>query len=306
MLATALIASAISALGAAPAQASTSIDYPTSYYFASTYVDGNAYRSAKLGNGGTLKVESYLGWRYYSGYKVKPHVNLQRKIGDGKWLTVKENLAVSAKGHTSTTTPAYFTAKTSAKVYYRFKSVAYTVSSARGVASTTHSKVITLTYQNQKKYTGLRAKAYKVVKAYCPNTAVEIGAPISAEAGHYRTGSLLISLQPELKSYPAHDAASVFLHECAHERQFINWGSTDGGWKKMERTMPKYFVNDRTPAKVKPTDFGYGDSEPFDAVEHAADCAALSIDPQGYLGYGGYCNPAELKAGRALITGHKL
>lgn len=305
-LASLVAATGFFALGAAPAQAATSITYPTTYYFGSAYVDGNAYRSAKLGNNGTLKLEAYLGWRYYPGYKVSAHISLQRKIASGHWATVKNGIPVSAKGHAVTSTPKYATAKTSAKIYYRFKSSAYAASSTRGVPSTAYSKTLTLTYQNQKKYTGLRAKAYAIVKPYCPTTAIEIGDPSRSEAGHYRPGSLLISLQAGLSNYRADYAATVFLHECAHERQFVNWGSTDSGWKAMESAMAKRFVNDATPAGIKPTPSASKNGGSFDPVEHAADCAALAIEPAGYLGYGGYCNAKELKYGRALITGHKL
>lgn len=291
---------------ATPAQAATSVAYPTTYYFGSALIDGNNYHSAVVGNNGTLKLAGYLGWRYYPGYKVKAHVNLQRKIGSGSWITVKKSLPVSAAGTVRTTTPKYATKATSKTVSYRFKSLKYSASSLRGVAATRYSPTLKITYQNQQRYTGLRAQGWNIVKAYCPHTAISIGNPSNSEAGHYRPGTLQISVQSEIASYPSADKATVFLHECAHERQFVNWGSTTSGWLAMQRTMPKYFVNDAAPSGAQSSEPTSVSSGAFDAVEHAADCAALSVDPAGYLGYGGYCNSKELSYGKALITGRKF
>jgi cytidine deaminase len=293
---------------AAPAEAATAIQFPTSYNFSpQILIDGNYYdTSSTVGNGGHLILETSVGGYYYQGHKVAAHISLQRKVGSGAWKTVKKNIKPRSDGKIQTATPAYSTGSQKATATYRFVSKKYKTTKGRGVPHTAYSPKAKIVYENQKAYTGLTKDLYQAVKAYCPATAVHVGSSGTYEAGKFYTGAIVINVESYVSEYTPGERAAIALHECAHERQFINYGETMTGWAKMKKAMPKYFKNDATPAGVEPQPGGDSEGGAFSSVEHAADCASFSVDPAGYLGYGGYCNPSELAAGKKLLTGKRL
>jgi hypothetical protein len=300
-LATALSASALlvaaSVAGAAPAHAASgSYHVSIRYQVVDGYSKGSIIRASGA-SGDTLKVG--ITWR---GSRKEPRLRmtLQRKIGSGAWKTVKRATRSPHGGYTAKlaayTVPAE---RASQKVAYRFTS---TASAARGVRNTAHSKTFTVTYENPAHYVGLAKTVHDYIAPYCGTVAVHedprIGSMGYAGVFQFSRG---ITIDSQVAGYPPEKLQSVALHECAHYKQFTAFGRSADGDDRAEKRSPRVFVDDVNPATGQrdwPAPFGV----PFDAYEHAADCASHALQPAGYLGYGGYCNPSELAAGLALIT----
>lgn len=264
--------------------------------------DGNGGRtSSTVGNGGRLVLDGAYGIRW-SGAQAAPRVSLQRKVGAGRWTTTTAKVSLTSTGLV-VRTPAFSTAAARRTVAYRLRSAAY-ATATNGVRNTSVSKTVTIVYENQRRYTGLARTIYRAVRAYCPATAVHVGT-LSEKAGDYRTGALLIRVAGEVRQYRAIDVRAVALHECSHERQWLDYGGTTKGWAAMEAAAATTFADWVKPAGVS-TPYLYQDpSASITPVEHAADCGAQAADPGGYLGYGGWCSPSELKAAKRLLLGHR-
>lgn len=257
--------------------------------------------SSTVGNGGSLVLLGSYDVRWW-GTRAKPRLSLQRKIGSGAWKTTSATVSMGKDG-LSARTPKYSTAGTKRTVAYRFVSKAYTTSRAR-VRTTSRSHVVRITYENQRKYTGLAKSVWDFAKPYCPNTAVHV-AGLSTGAGDYGTGALLIRVVSSVQSYPAIDVRALALHECSHERQWLNYGGTVAGNRTMTKAAARYFSDWTKPADVT-TPYPY--TEPaasISPIEHAADCGAQALNPGGYLGYGGYCTPKQLSEGKRLLLGKR-
>jgi hypothetical protein len=292
-------------LGATPARADT-IEYGMRWHLDATRFEaaGKA-TSAYAGNGGTIKL--YTGWSadsYYGDYAA-PRIWLQRQLVGGSWHNVK-SVAFSKSKVIETLTPAYSTKKSKQVVRYRFVSLPYTATEYQRVLNTSYSKTVKVTYENQQRYTGFRAQVYKTIKPYCKVSAVHISKLGGEEAGEYKTGSLLVKIDPQVAGYSPSERRSVALHECAHQHQFTNYGKTYDGWQQMRKDAARIYVNDKAPTRALRQRAGEGAGYTFDPVEHSADCAMLAVNPSGYLGYGGYCNPRELAHGKALLRGKRL
>ena len=265
-------------------------------------LDGNGGgTTSTVGDGGRLVVEGGYGIRWW-GARATPHLTLQRRVGSGRWTTTTAEVTVSDSGLTATT-PAFATTATTRTVAYRFRSTAYSTGTT-GVRNTSVSTSVRVVYENQRRYTGLARTVYRAVQAYCPTTAVHVG-PLSARAGDYRTGALLIRIAGAVRDYPSIDVRAVALHECSHERQWLSYGGTTAGWSAMEADAAATFSDWTLPDGVT-TPYRYeAPAASITPVEHAADCGAQAANPGGYLGYGGYCTPGELRAARRLLLGHR-
>lgn len=265
-------------------------------------IDGNGgLRSSTVGNGGRLVLDGAYGIRWW-GAAATPHVSLQRKVGSGRWTTTTAKVAVGAHGLRATT-PAFSTAAVERSVAYRFRSAAYSTAT-NSVKASSLSKTVTIVYENQHRYTGLAKTVYGAVRAYCPATAVHIGS-LTDKAGDYRTGALLIRIAGDVRNYLPIDVRAVALHECSHERQWLGYGGTTTGWAAMEAAAATRFADWTKPAGVSTPYVYEAPAASISPVEHAADCGAQAANPGGYLGYGGYCTPSELKAAKRLLLGHR-
>jgi len=223
----------------------------------------------------------------WTGERAKPRLTLQRRIGSGRWTTTAATVRVTGDGLV-VRTPAFSTRATTRTVAYRLRSAPYS-SAAGTVRGSSVSRVLRVVVENQRRYTGLAKTVYSAVRAYCPATAVHVGS-IGSRAGDYRTGALLLRIDTAVREYRAVDVRAVALHECSHERQWLNYGGTQEGYEQMTAAAAAIFAEGANGAP---------------AIEHAADCGAMAIDPAGYLGYGGYCTQTELAAGARLLSGNR-
>lgn len=283
--------------GAAPAQAASG-----SYKVILKYsvVDGFAGRSIVRASGAVGDVLETRMKYYWYGVDKRPEaqVVVQQLVGK-KWKNIAKAKRSGKFGFTYAL-PAHTVdpAVPAESIHYRFVSKK---SAKHHILNKDTSKVFTVTYENPAFYTGLAAQVYAYSSAYCPTVAVHEDAAI-AEAGH--AGEFLwskgISVDPAIASYAPQDLQAVALHECAHFHQFYDFGNSYKGDKVAQKNAPAVFVNDVNPATGAPDSPVSANWEPY---EHAADCASHAVQPAGYLGYGGYCNPTELAAGLALIQG---
>ncbi|MDM4763487.1 hypothetical protein QT381_10745 [Galbitalea sp. SE-J8] len=293
----ALVAGSV-VVGGAPADAAG-----TTYqlYLTGRAIDG--YRQGTIvrasgARGDTLKVGSKYRYRGSSA-APKGKVTLQRKVGSGTWKTIKK-AKQSSRYFYSAKLPAYTVPASVAvrTVKYRFRSAR---SVARGVLNTDYSATFTVKYENPAHYTGFQRTVYDYIAPYCPTVAVHLDRGIAADgaAGEFQWQRGISIDDTTVGAYSPAWQQGVALHECAHYHQFSAFGMSATGWKAMEKHSPSVFVNDVDPATNAP-DFPVApDWEP---LEHAADCASHAVQPAGYLGYGGYCNPTELAVGLALLT----
>ncbi|WP_375390305.1 hypothetical protein [uncultured Amnibacterium sp.] len=274
----------------------------TEYTLGQAYFAGKgASRSSVVGNGGVLVVGGAYRVRWW-GEQARPRLTLQRKVGSGAWRTTAAKVALTDDGIV-TRTPAYSTSARTRTVAYRIVSSAYSSASGR-VRGTSRSHVLTVVYENQQRYTGLARTIYEAAKPYCPSTAVHVGT-LDGAAGDYRTGTLLIRAIPEIAAYEPIDVRAVALHECSHERQWLNYGGSAAGHVRMAKDAKALFSDWTKPADVT-TPYRYEDPDAaITPIEHAADCGAQALNPGGYLGYGGWCSDAELAAGKRLLLGRR-
>ncbi|MFD1722122.1 hypothetical protein [Amnibacterium endophyticum] len=233
---------------------------------------------AVVGNGGSVRIGA--------GYSVRSSmtrprfaVRLERRIASGAWSPTGVTTSVVEGSTLSVVTPPYSTSAAKESVQYRLAS------------GDSVSAPVSVVYENQGFYTGMAATIYAYAAPYCPTTAVHMTALNGREAGEYSTGASLIlvdsSVGVSANLTPASQRA-LAVHECSHELQWLNYRSSREGNAQMTAAAAVIFT---------------AGSNGAPAIEHAADCGALAVEPNGYLGYGGYCTPAELRAAARLLGG---
>jgi hypothetical protein len=306
-LGTAVLVLATTLVGALPAQAASYRergDTKIAFYGSSRQqVDTYSAKGIVRGSGAAVS----LKWQYRAPFYIKQTlpknstISLQRKV-NSKWFTIKSIKPKKTSRQTITAEiPAYTVPAgvPSQIVKYRVK-----VKKSGKVIKGDTSGTITIKYENQSMYTGLALTQYQAMAPYCPTATVRIDASLASRdrAGEFNRLKG-IYIDPTVSSYTPAYQASVALHECAHMRQFYNWGASYVGDAKMKKSLAKTYVNDVNPDPAVPTPPVVGT---FDPIEHSADCASIAINPGGYLGYGGYCNPTEQAAGVALMQGQRI
>lgn len=240
---------------------------------------GNA-KVEVVGNGGSL----VLG----AGYSVRSPLpnpqftaRLERRVATGDWAPTGETATVGPGDPLTVSTPPYSATAASETVQYRL------------ATATSASEPISIVYENPRYYVGMAATIYAYAAAYCPHTAVHVADLNEREAGDYRTGALLIRVDPAVgitTNVAPVDQRALAIHECSHELQWVNYGGTSKGYQRMEASAAALFRD------------GSNGAAP---IEHAADCGAQAVNPGGYLGYGGFCTANELAEGSRLLTGQR-
>lgn len=314
-----VFAAATALLLLTPLQAASADELPAEtqwidYGFQSASLGGYSLQSAIVGNGGSLPLDYSVYGMDADGFDTAPaHLIVQRSFDKVSWQQIASGLTYTTGVESHYMLPKYSTSAKKQTVYYRLASLPFTeeTTDASGQAITVgaqkivYSSTVKVIYENQKFYKGLSKVIYNYMRPYCPASAVRTVSMGEGEAGEYLIGELLIHVDKQQVHQPKRYLRTVALHECAHEHQYTNWGdSADDA--PMTAAMKKNFINDKTSKWIMLPPSGNGFGGKFNPIEHAADCAALAINPKGYLGYGGYCNPKELKAGKRLLLGARL
>lgn len=272
------------------------------FVFGGTGLYGYALGKIYTGTGSKVVIAPGWGWSGFGEDAVSLHVSVQRDTGSG-WRTL--STTSYPVGEVKVTVPTFKTTSKQQTVRYRLYSAAYT-SDVSTVQNDSYSQPVTVVYENQAKYTGLAKEMYGYMKAYCPQVAVHSVKLISGRgdlAGQASGASQFVQVKAADKSMSAAYKRSVALHECGHIHQWLNYGANYAGDQLAAKAEVKYFVNDNPPHGVG---WPYTKARPaaaFSALEHAADCGSIAVNPAGYLGYGGYCNASERKRAKALLQG---
>ncbi len=235
--------------------------------------------SVVVGNGGSVRLSAGYSLQFADRQDATPTVTLERRVEGGAWKATTASVAVRSDEPITAVTPVYAASAAKATVDYRL------------VSGASASRAMTVVYENQRRYTGMAATIYRDLARWCPTTAVHVLPLNGQEAGDYRTGALLIRVDASVGRTAVTspiDQRALALHECSHEHQWLNYGATAAGRTQMLAAAKRYF-----------TDGGIAPEE------HAADCGAQSVNPGGYLGYGGTCSAVALHEGKRLLAGER-
>lgn len=241
----------------------------------------------KLGSNAALSLSFGVEGARSGSADARILLRVQRRVGGGIWRTVVLRTSPVTTSSGRIPVPKFTTAKAAQIVRYRL-----IVSPTAGAAGpSVRSEPVTVTVANQRHRTGLEAELYAAIRPYCPGAVVAVKRSLEGDAaGEYTDGTYEIRISRLVAGYAEADRRAVALHECAHYKQYYTWGGSWLGTVQAEAAMVHRF---------RATAIG-------SAYEHAADCASHAIEPNGYLGYGGFCTPSELAYGRRIMAGERF
>ncbi|MBC2931814.1 hypothetical protein [Nocardioides sp. zg-1228] len=266
-------------------------------------IDGFGFSTAIRGSGTGVQVQA--AWKTYRGVKpIKPKkVFVQARVDGGKWRKVSGARGKIGRQLVTARIPAHVVPAgvPAQQVDYRLKTKKITKGPRRARRSVA-SKPVSVRFENQAMYTGDQARFYAPIASLCPNANITIDTTgitgdrtgvFSWQHGITMDAATLATLTAE----PEISKLGIAIHECAHMKQFYNWGGTREGWDELVARSAEVFVPDVNPDPAVPTVPMAPDWAP---LEHAADCAKELISPERYRTYGGYCNPTEYAAAGLL------
>ena len=270
-------------------------------------LDGFSFVTATRGSGTGVQLE--VAWKTYRGVRpILPKVFVQSRVDGGRWTKVSRARARITKRYVVAQVPAHVvTAGVAVEtVDYRMKSKKLRKGPRRARRSVT-SAPFTVSFENQAMYTGDQARFYAPIAALCPNASVTLDTTGITEEhdGVYDWQYGITIDAAALAAAPQEPEISklgIAIHECAHMKQFYNWGGTNQTWRTLVSRSAEVFVADDNPdpavttVPMKPT---------WSPLEHAADCAKEIVSPERYRTYGGYCNAAETAAAALLWQNHE-
>jgi len=264
-------------------------------------IDGFTFTTALRGSGTGIQLEA--AWKTYRGVKpiLPKKVFVQARVDGGRWGKVSGARGKIGKEYVVARAPAHVVPAgvASQTVDYRLRTKKIT-KGPRKARRSVASKPVTVTFDNQAMYTGDQARFYAPIAQLCPNANIHLDTTnITGDRGGVFSWQHGITIDPADMAArvdePEISKLGTAIHECAHMKQFYNWGGTRPGLAVMEARSAAVFVADNDPAG--PTVPMAPDWVP---LEHAADCAKELISPERYRTYGGYCNPAEYAAAGLL------
>ena len=295
---------ASSGRGAGDVASSRSYPRPRFAFWGKKYnrIDGFNFVTAHRGSGTPLRLD--VAWkRQRSGLQPrKPKVFVQRKVDGGRWERVRGAKGSIGRQYVMARIPAYVVPAGVAaqNLDYRLKTKRLKKGPRRARRSVS-SDTVTVRYENQAMYTGDALRFYQPIASLCPNAVVTIDQSNITEEHDavfdWQYGISMDAASLALQNNPEEENLAIAVHECAHMKQFYNWGGTNRSWDQLVKRSGEVFVADSNPDPNVPTPPMQPQWEP---LEHAADCATLAIYPNNKRTYGGYCNPGELAAAALL------
>jgi hypothetical protein len=270
-------------------------------------VDGFSFQTAVRGSG--TSIEMTAQWKTYRGVKpIMPRkVVAQMRVDGGGWSSVPGVKGTVTKGLVRARMPAYVVAAgvPAQTVDYRLKTKA-SKKGPKKARRSVRSTPVSVRFENQAMYTGEQARFYAPIANLCPSASVtlDLDGTIADKRDAVFSWQYGVTIDPaEINAITWESEASkmaVAIHECAHARQFYNWGGTRSGWLEQEKAAAAVFVADDNPSGPTPP------MEPdWAPVEHAADCATFLATAGAERTYGGYCNPGENAAAGLLWQGQR-
>jgi len=266
-------------------------------------VDGFGFTSAVRGSGTGVQVQA--AWKTYRGVKpIKPKkVLVQARVDGSKWRKVKGVRGTIGRQLVTARIPAHVVPAgiPVQRVDYRLKTKKITKGPRRARRSVA-SKPVSIWFENQAMYTGDKARFYAPIASLCPNANITIDTTgLTGENDavfHWQYGITIDTASLAAIPYePEESRLAIAIHECAHMKQFYNWGGTQEDWSTLRARSAEVFVPDNNPDPSVPTP---PMSPRWEPLEHAADCATELVSPSRFRTYGGYCNPTEHAAAGLL------
>lgn len=129
---------------------------------------------------------------------------------------------------------------------------------------------------------------YSAIAPYCPDVAIVYRDTWRKNVvGEYSAGTNYITVKKDwaLASGEVNQKA-LALHECGHYMQYKVY--------KDNLTQLKYDASQV---------FSLGKVDP---IEHMADCMAQSVNPGGFMGYGGTCTEQQLIVAKQVLSGERI
>ena len=266
-------------------------------------LDGFGFTTAVRGSGTGIQLQA--AWKTYRGVKpILPRkVFVQARVDGGKWTRVAGARGKIGRTLVTARVPAHVVPAgvVAQNVDYRLKTKKITKGPRKARRSVASDRV-TVRFENQAMYTGEQARFYAPIANLCPNASVTIDTTGITEDhtgvfdwqyGITIDAATLATLTRE----PEVSKLGISIHECAHAKQFYNWGGTNQDWSTLVARSAEVFVADNNP---DPNVATVPMAPEWSPLEHAADCAKELISPERYRTYGGYCNAAEYAAAGLL------
>ncbi|MCF6376081.1 hypothetical protein L2K70_00510 [Nocardioides KLBMP 9356] len=271
-------------------------------------IDGFTFQAAVRGSGTGIQLG--VAWKTYRGVRpiLPKKVFVQSRVDGGTWTTVPGARGrIRKSGFVLAAVPAHVVPAgvPVQTVDYRLKTKRIT-SGPRKARRSIVSDPVSVRFENQSMYTGDQARFYAPIKDLCPSASITLdtGHTIAQKRDAVFDFQYGIAIDvAEINAVTSETEASklaVAIHECAHWRQFYNWGGTLKGFRAMEKRSGEVFVADTNPSG--PTAPMQPDWAP---LEHAADCATFLVTSGAQRTYGGWCNPTESAAAGLLWQGQK-
>lgn len=266
-------------------------------------LDGFGFVTAVRGSGTGVQVQA--AWKTYRGITpiLPKKVFVQARVDGGTWTRVpgargsigRQLVTAKVPAHV---VPAGVPAQT---VDYRLKTKKIKKGPRRARRSVA-SDPVSVRFENQAMYTGDQARFYAPIASLCPNASITLDT--TGITGDH-TGvfdwqhgiTIDAATLATLTSEPEVSKLGIAIHECAHMKQFYNWGGTNQDWPVLVARSAQVFVADTNP---DPNATQIPMAPDWAPLEHAADCAKELISSERYRTYGGYCNPDEYAAAGLL------
>jgi len=134
----------------------------------------------------------------------------------------------------------------------------------------------------------MQKQMYETIAPYCPGVAIVYRSAWKKNTvGEYAAGTNYISIKKDWAEASGEvNQDALALHECGHYVQYKTY--------KDNLTQLKYDA-----AEV----FAMGKVDP---IEHMADCMAQSVNPGGFMGYGGVCTEKQLTVAHQALNGERI
>jgi hypothetical protein len=129
---------------------------------------------------------------------------------------------------------------------------------------------------------------YEAIAPYCPDVAILYRDTWRKNnVGEYSAGTNYITVKEDWAATSGEvNQRALALHECGHYMQY-----------KVYKDNHTQLENDA--AEV----FSLGKVDP---IEHMADCMAQSVNPGGFMGYGGTCTKQQLVVAEQVLKGERI
>lgn len=134
----------------------------------------------------------------------------------------------------------------------------------------------------------LQKHMYNTIAPYCPGVAIVYRSTWDKNTvGEYAAGTNYITVKDDWAkiSGEVHQDALV-LHECGHYMQYKVYKNN---YTQLSHDAAEVFSLDKV-----------------DPIEHMADCMAQSVNPGGFMGYGGTCTKEQLTVAKRVLMGERI